>query len=120
MDYAYVLFNVFFKTWQIQVLKLQGSIVVLAEHTPNVFLNVHCALNLRDYIRYNQFYAPIKSLLLRMKYVFKNKDLQMFDLKLTSMSNFHPFEVVDCGSEAQLQVGENLNYLKDEGLGFRW
>ena len=27
------------------------------------------------------------------------------------MSNFHPLEVVGRGSEAQLQVGENLNYL---------
>ena len=25
------------------------------------------------------------------------------------MSNFHPLEVVDRGSETQLQVGENLN-----------
>ena len=27
------------------------------------------------------------------------------------MSNFQPPEVVDCGSETQLKVGENLNYL---------
>ena len=27
------------------------------------------------------------------------------------MSNFHPVEAVDRGSETQLQVGENLNYL---------
>ena len=27
------------------------------------------------------------------------------------MSNFHPLEVVGRGSETQLQVGENLNYL---------
>ena len=27
------------------------------------------------------------------------------------MSNFHPLAVVDRGSETQLQVGENLNYL---------
>ena len=27
------------------------------------------------------------------------------------MSNFHPLEVVCRGSETQLQVGENLNYL---------
>ena len=27
----------------------------------------------------------------------------------TNMSNFHPLEVVGCGSETQLQVGENLN-----------
>ena len=26
------------------------------------------------------------------------------------MSNFHPLEAVDRGSETQLQVGENLNY----------
>ena len=27
------------------------------------------------------------------------------------MSNFHPLEVVDRGSETQLQVGENLNLI---------
>ena len=27
------------------------------------------------------------------------------------MSNFHPLEVVGRGSETQLQVGENLDYL---------
>ena len=27
------------------------------------------------------------------------------------MSNVHPVEVVGCGSETQLQVGENLNKL---------
>ena len=29
----------------------------------------------------------------------------------TNISNFHPLEVVGRGSETQLQVGENLNYL---------
>ena len=28
-----------------------------------------------------------------------------------NMINFQPLEVVDRGSETQLQVGENLNYL---------
>ena len=32
--------------------------------------------------------------------------LEMFGLKLNS--NFHPLEVVDRGSETQLQVGENV------------
>ena len=32
------------------------------------------------------------------------------------MSNFHSFEVVDRGSETQLQVGENENYL----MGRKW
>ena len=33
-------------------------------------------------------------------------------LNCTNMSNFHPLELVDRGSESQLQVGENLiNYL---------
>ena len=33
------------------------------------------------------------------------------------MSNFHPLEVVGRGSDTQLQVGENLNYLiqRDKG-----
>ena len=29
----------------------------------------------------------------------------------TNISNYHPLEVVGRGSETQLQVGENLNYL---------
>ena len=29
----------------------------------------------------------------------------------TNVSNFHPLEVVGRGSDAQLQVDENLNYL---------
>ena len=37
----------------------------------------------------------------------------MFGLKLNkyNMGNFHPLEVVSRGSESQLQVGDNLNYL---------
>ena len=33
------------------------------------------------------------------------------------MSNFHPLEVVDRGSETQLQVGENLNKINSAGWG---
>ena len=36
----------------------------------------------------------------------KYQDLQMFGIKLI-MSNFHPLEVVACGSETQLQAGGN-------------
>ena len=46
-----------------------------------------------------------------IKCVFKHQDLQMFWLKLTNISNFHPLQVVGRGSETQLQVGENSNYL---------
>ena len=38
----------------------------------------------------------------------------MFYLKLNKymcMSNFHALDVVGCGSETQLQVDENSNYL---------
>ena len=36
--------------------------------------------------------------------------LQMLGLKYqTNISNLHPLEVVGRGSDAQLQVGENLN-----------
>ena len=42
----------------------------------------------------------------------------MFGLKLnTYMSNFQPLEVVDRGSETQLQVGENLNKLTQREKG---
>ena len=47
-------------------------------------------------------------MLLGMKLVFKYRGLQMFSLKLTNMSNFHPLEVVGRSSETQLQVGQNL------------
>ena len=49
----------------------------------------------------------LKSLL----FVFKHQDLQILGDKLNNMSNCHPHEVVDRGSEKQLQVGENLNYI---------
>ena len=32
-------------------------------------------------------------------------------IKKNNMSNFYPLEVVGRGSETQLQVGQNLNYL---------
>ena len=35
----------------------------------------------------------------------------MFGLKLNKYDNFLPVQVVGRSSEAQLQVGENLNYL---------
>ena len=35
----------------------------------------------------------------------------MFGVKLDKYDNVHPLEVVDSGSETQLQVGENSNYL---------
>ena len=35
----------------------------------------------------------------------------MFDLKLNEYEYFHLFEVVGRGSETQLHVGENVNYL---------
>ena len=47
--------------------------------------------------------------LLRIKCVFKHQYLQMFGIKLTNMNDFQLLEVVSCGSETQLQVGENLN-----------
>ena len=50
-----------------------------------------------------------------MKWVLKHlKICECFGLKLnTNTSNFHPLEVVGRGSETQLQVGENLNYLTE-------
>ena len=36
--------------------------------------------------------------------MFKHKNSQMIDLKLNRMSNFHPLEVVDRGSETQFQI----------------
>ena len=51
-----------------------------------------------------------KLLLLRMKWVFKHKNLQMFGHKVNKYGYFHPFEVVSRvvsrGSETQLQIGK--------------
>ena len=46
-----------------------------------------------------------------MKCVCKHKYLQIRVLKLNKMCNFQVLEVVGRGSETQLQVAENLNYL---------
>ena len=40
----------------------------------------------------------------------KHPDLQIFVL-IKQLSNFQPLEVVDCDSETQLQVAENLDKL---------
>ena len=44
-----------------------------------------------------------------MKCVSTHQDLQIFVLKSNSLE-----ELVGCGSETQLQVGENLNKLTDD------
>ena len=41
----------------------------------------------------------------------------MFGLKLNNKSNFQPPDVVDCGSETQLQVVENLSKLIKQTKG---
>ena len=54
---------------------------------------------------FNLLYLSIKSLLLGMKWVSKNQDLQIFELRFNKcIINFHPLEVVGRGSETQLQV----------------
>ena len=63
-----------------------------------------------NYSRFNRFYYPVKSLLLG------GNELCVHAIEIckclvsnsTNTSNFHPLEVVDRGSETQLQVGENL------------
>ena len=39
-------------------------------------------------------------------------------IKQLNISNFLSYEVVDCGSEAQLQLAENLNYLIKQDKGY--
>ena len=68
-----------------------------------------CNLPLATIGVFDLFYQPIKSLLLGMKRVFKQKDKCLVPY-LTNMCNFHPLEVVGRGSQTQLQVGKNLNY----------
>ena len=49
--------------------------------------------------------------------MFKQENLRMLGFKLTIMSNFHPLEVVGCGSETQLQVGEKKCIFSSEVQG---
>ena len=49
--------------------------------------------------------------MLGIKCVLKHQDLQMLALKSKRKTNFHTIEVVDRGSETQLQMGENSNNL---------
>ena len=49
--------------------------------------------------------------------MFKQENLRMLGLKLTIMGNFHPLEVVGCGSETQLQVGEKKAFLARRSRG---
>ena len=51
------------------------------------------------------FYLSIKSLLLGMKWAFNTKICKCLVSYKANMSNFHPLEVVDRGSETQLKVG---------------
>ena len=59
---------------------------------------------------FNLSNKPIKPLWLETRCVFKHQELQMFDYKLSkyNMGDFYP---LGRGSETQLQVGENSNYL---------
>ena len=60
------------------------------------------------YNRFSSFDYPTKSVLLRIKWVFKNQELKTFCLKLNKhYSNFHTLEVVGRGGDTQLQVCEN-------------
>ena len=49
-------------------------------------------------------------------FIFRHHDLQMFRLKSNTHEQFSPLEVVGRGSDAQLQVGENLNYITYSAL----
>ena len=59
------------------------------------------------YRRFNQFYHPMKSLLLGANRVLKHQDSQIFAPKFRNI--FHLLQVVGRGSETQLQGGDNLN-----------
>ena len=57
-----------------------------------------------SWLMYNQ--------LLKIKYAFNLETLDIcWDLNFTKNTNFQSLEVVDRGSETQLQVAENLNLL---------
>ena len=49
--------------------------------------------------------------------MFKHKYLQILVSNSTNMSNFHPLEVVDRGSDPQLRVGGNLFFLIQRFIG---
>ena len=55
-------------------------------------------------------HTTIKSLLFGIKCVFISYSFEnvLSHIKQNNMNNFHPLEVVDRGSETQLQVGEKF------------
>ena len=61
-----------------------------------------------DYCRFLSVFLIDQIMLFGMKCVSKHQYLQIFVYKINKyISNFHPLEVVDRGSETQLQLGEN-------------
>ena len=55
--------------------------------------------------------------LLKIKYAF-NLEIRIYiGTSISQIANFQPLEVVDRGSEKQLQVAENLNFLAQWSKG---
>ena len=54
-------------------------------------------------------YLILKLWELKEKLALKMLDWQIFRFKLYQHQSFHPLEVVDRGSETQLQVGDDVN-----------
>ena len=58
------------------------------------------------------FYWHLYNQLLKIKKCFQSQNTGIcWDLNFTNNTNFQSLEIVDRGSETQLQVAENLNFL---------
>ena len=64
-----------------------------------------------DYIRFQSVSLAHKISVIGNEMEFKHQICKCFVVNLTNISNFHSLKVVGRGSETQLQVSENLNYL---------
>ena len=57
------------------------------------------------------FFKDLHNQLLKIKYAFNFEPDICWDLNFTNNTNFQSLKVVDRGSETQLQVAENLNFV---------
>ena len=76
-----------------------------------IFLALTLILLITTIVVFDLFYDSTKSLLLGMKCVSEDQDLQYLRLNKTNISDFQPLEIVGRRSETQLRVDENLNNL---------
>ena len=58
-----------------------------------------------------RFYWHLSNQLLKIKYAFNLETLIYIGTNFTNNPNFQSLEAVDCGSETQIQVTKNIDFL---------